>query len=260
MNEIKNFSFQNYAIRVSVNENGEPEFCASDITNILGYPNGRDAIARHCKSDGVVKRDMGVITGMKQDGTPAYQTVNTTFITEGNLYRLILRSEKPEAEPFEKWVCDEVLPTIRKTGSYGVAKIPASFAEALQLAADQARKLEEQERQMELDAPKVLFAKSVEGSRDSILVSGLSKILKQNGIENMGQNRLYEILRHHGYLCTKGEYYNQPTQMSMELGLFELKETAVHKPNGDILISFTTLVTGKGQTYFVNKFLGGKMQ
>lgn len=133
-------------------------------------------------------------------------------------------------------------------------QIPQSFAEALQLAANQAKQIEQQQSQLEEQKPKVLFADSVSTSEKSILISELAKILKQNGI-SIGQNRLFEKLRFENYLLTKGEYYNKPSQKAMELGLFEIKETVINKPNGKILLQTTTKVTGKGQIYFVNKFV-----
>ena len=132
--------------------------------------------------------------------------------------------------------------------------IPHTFSEALRLAASQAEMIEEQQKRLEAQAPKVLFAQSVETAKSSILIDEMAKILKQNGIE-IGEKRLFVWLRENGYLCQYGERYNQPTQKAMELGLFEIKKTTIQKPNGDTLISNTTKVTGKGQVYFVNKFL-----
>ncbi len=119
-----------------------------------------------------------------------------------------------------------------------------------QLAAENERQAEK----IEQDKPKVIFADAVSTSQRSCLVAELAKILKQNGV-NIGQNRLFDWLRKHGYLCSKGQYYNQPTQRAQELGLFEMKQTTINKPDGSILVSTTTKVTGKGQIYFVNKFL-----
>lgn len=138
-----------------------------------------------------------------------------------------------------------------KSGGF---QIPKTMSEALRLAAEQTERIEEQQKQLALQAPKVLFADAVATSDRSCLVSELAKVLKQNGVE-IGQNRLFIWLREHGYLCSKGEYYNQPTQKSMELGLFEVKKTAITKPDGTVLTSTTTKVTGKGQIYFVNKLL-----
>lgn len=132
--------------------------------------------------------------------------------------------------------------------------IPQTFAEALRLAASQAEKIEEQQRKIEADAPRVLFSQAVETSDKSVLIGELAKIICQNGVQT-GEKRLFAWMRENGFLCSYGERYNQPTQKAMELGLFEIKKTTIQKPNGDTLISNTTKVTGKGQVYFVNKFL-----
>ena len=138
-----------------------------------------------------------------------------------------------------------------KSGNY---LVPHSFSEALMLAAKQQEQIEEQQKKIKQDAPKVLFADAVATSQRSCLVSELAKIIQQNGV-NIGQNRLFQWLRDNGYLCAKGQYYNQPTQRAMEMGLFEVKESTVNNPDGSIRINRTTKVTGKGQTYFVNKYM-----
>ena len=138
-----------------------------------------------------------------------------------------------------------------KSGNY---LVPHSFSEALMLAAKQQEQIEEQQKKIKQDAPKVLFADAVATSQRSCLVSELAKIIQQNGV-NIGQNRLFQWLRDNGYLCAKGQYYNHPTQRAMEMGLFEIKQTTINKPDGSILVTTTTKVSGKGQVYFVNKFL-----
>ncbi len=152
----------------------------------------------------------------------------------------------------------EELETEKVTGSF---QIPQTLSGALRLAAEQAEKIDEQNRLLEaknerIEAmrPKELFADAVATSDRSVLVAELAKILQQNGV-SIGQNRLFEWLRGRGYLCSKGEYYNQPTQKAMEMGLFEIKKTSITKPDGSVLVTCTTKVTGKGQIYFVNKFL-----
>ena len=137
----------------------------------------------------------------------------------------------------------------------GGFKVPSSFAEALRLAAVQMEQIEQQQKQLEADKPKVLFAEAVSTSQRSCLVSELAKIISQNGVA-IGQNRLFVWMRKNGYLCNKGQYYNQPTQKAMELGLFEIKKTTITKPDGDVIVTTTSKVTGKGQIYFVNKFIG----
>lgn len=132
--------------------------------------------------------------------------------------------------------------------------IPQTFAEALRLAANQAEQIEAQQKQLEAQAPKVLFAKSVETSSSSILIGELAKLMKQNGVD-IGEKRLFNWLRENEYLCSFGSRYNQPSQKAMDMGLFEMKKTTITKPNGDVMVATTTKVTGKGQVYFINKFL-----
>ena len=240
----------------------KPLFCLADVCRILEIKNVSDCKSK-LKQDGVVLTE-GVSKTTNQYGVTTEQKVMLTFISEQNLYKVIMRSDKPQAEPFQDWVCGEVLPTLRKTGQYSVQKqypIPRTFSEALRLAADQQEEIEEQRKMIEAkdakiakDKPKVIFAEAVSTSQRSCLIAELAKILKQNGV-NIGQNRLFEWMRKHGYLCSKGQYYNQPTQRAQELGLFEIKQTTINKPDGSILVSTTTKVTGKGQIYFVNKFL-----
>lgn len=139
----------------------------------------------------------------------------------------------------------------------GGFQIPQNFAEALRLAAEQADQMEQQQKQLDAMRSKAMFADAVATSTRSCLIAELAKILQQNGV-NIGQNRLFEWLRLNGYLCSKGDYYNHPTQKSMEMGLFEIKKTTITKPDGVVLVTATTKVTGKGQIYFVNRFLSGK--
>lgn len=239
MDELQNFNFEGNKVRTFL-INKEPYFVGKDVTDILGYSNNRDALVKHVDDedkDSVVIRD-----GNK--GNP-----NQTVINESGLYSLILSSKLPRAKKFKRWVTHEVLPTIRRTGQYSVQdQLPHSFAEALQLAADQAK-------QIELQKPKVLFADAVSVSRTSILVGDLAKLLRGNGI-NIGANRLFEWLRQNGYLISGNRSdRNMPTQRSMDLGLFKIKETVINHSDGHTSINKTPKVTGKGQQYFINKFL-----
>lgn len=231
--------------------NGEPVFCLADVCSALGITNHRNVRAR-LDDDDVRQMDATDNLGRKQQ---------TTFVTESGMYDVVLRSDAPTAKPFRKWVTSEVLPTIRKHGGY---LTPQKVEEALldpdvliQLATnlkEERAKRIEAENTVKQQQPKVLFADAVATSERSCLVAELAKILQQNGV-NISQNRLFGWLRDNGYLCSKGEYYNQPTQRAMELGLFEVKKTAINKPDGSVLVSCTTKITGKGQVYFVNKFL-----
>ena len=186
------------------------------------------------------------------------------FLTESGVYKLIFKSHKEEAERFQDWVTDEVLPTIRKHGAYLTEDTLAKAIENPDFTIGLLTNLKEErekrkllEAKVEADKPKVIFAEAVDAAQTSILVGDLAKLLKQNGI-NTGQKRLFEWLRANGYLIgRKGNDYNSPTQKSMELGLFEIKERTINNPDGSIRITKTPKVTGKGQVYFINKFLKG---
>lgn len=239
-----------------------PLFCLADVCRVLEIKNPSDCKSR-LKKDGIVLTE-GVSKTTNQYGITTEQEVTLTFINEQNLYKVIMRSDKPQAEPFQDWVCGEVLPSIRKHGAYmtndTLEKALTSPDFLIQLATnlkEEQQKRIEAEQKIRSDAPKVLFADAVSTSRRSCLIAELAKILQQNGIK-IGQNRLFEWLRKNGYLCQKGQYYNQPSQKSMELGLFEIKQTTINKPDGSVLVSTTTKVTGKGQIYFVDKFINAQ--
>lgn len=262
MNEIQIFNNPEFGEIRMLTENDKTLFCAGDVAKSLGYSNPRKAIADHCPC--VTKRDVGVQTGIKSDGTPAFQTLSMNFIPEGDVYRLIAHSKLPAAVKFEKWVFDEVLPTIRQTGGYLGSVDELSPEELMAKALIVAQKTIEMQKEKliavtaenEANRPKVLFADSVASSQTTILVGDMAKLLKQNGFD-IGQNRLFKLLRENGYLISKkGSNYNMPTQRSMELGLFEIKETTITHSDGHIHISKTPKVTGKGQQYFISKFLG----
>lgn len=249
MNEIRIFSNPQFGKVRTAGTSENPLFCLSDVCKALGL---NASHVRERLEDGVVSTD--TIT----DNLGRTQLAN--FVNEDGLYDVILDSRKPEAKVFRKWVTSEVLPTIRKTGQYGNYEVPKTFAEALLLAAKNQQKIEEQQRmiaekqmQIEKDAPKVLFTDAVIGSKSSVLIGELAKMLSVNGY-TIGQNRLFALLREQGYLGKSGEYYNIPNQAYIEQGLFELKKTT-HSENGTMKTSTTTKVTGKGQVYFINKFL-----
>ena len=237
----------------------QPLFCLADVCKAVELQNPSSVKAR------LDEEDVQLLDLHALNYTEGIGNSKANFITESGFYDVILQSSSPKVKPFRKWITSEVLPSIRKTGSYSVQQryeIPQSFSEALMLAAKQAQQIEEQQKQIEAkdkkieeDAPRVLFSKAVETAKRSCLVAELAKILQQNGV-NIGQNRLFKWLRKHNYLCSRGQYYNQPTQKAMELGLFEIKQTTINKPDGSVLVSTTTKVTGKGQVYFVEKFLG----
>ena len=252
MDEIKIFQNEQFGqIRIVVNENNEPLFCLADVCNVLGLRQG----------DVRQRLEEGLVSTQPLETSGGVQQAN--FVTEDGLYDAILDSRKPEAKKFRKWVTSEVLPSIRKHGGYITAQqndTPEEIMARALIVAQETLKRKEQrlieaESKIQQDAPKVLFADAVSTSQRSCLIAELAKILQQNGV-NIGQNRLFSWMRDNGYLCQKGQYYNQPTQKSMELGLFEIKQTTITKPDGTVLVTNTTKVTGKGQIYFVNKFLG----
>lgn len=253
MNELKIFENKEFGNIRTVIIGEKPYFVASDVAKALGYANPHDAIKKHCRW--VAKCEVP----HPQSKT---KILEVNIIPEGDIYRLVSHSELPSAEKFESWVFDEVLPTIRKHGAY---MTPQKIEEVLlnpdtiiQLATNLKQ---EQERnkllqmQIEQDKPKTIFADAVTTSKTSILIGELAKLLKQNGI-NIGQNRLFDWLRNNGYLIKRaGADRNMPTQKSMDLGLFEVKETVISHSDGHTSISKTTKVTGKGQIYFINLFI-----
>lgn len=243
MNEIKIFQNEQFGqIRIVVNENNEPLFCLLDLCNSLGLSNNRK-VKSQLDDDVTLSYPILDNLGREQEAT---------FVTEAGMYTVILRSDSPKAKPMQKWVTNEVLPSIRKHGAYmtneTLEKALTSPDFLIQLATnlkEEKQKRIEAESKIQQDAPKVLFADAVSTSQRSCLIAELAKILQQNGV-NIGQNRLFSWMRDNDYLCQKGDYYNQPTQKSMKLGLFELKKTSITKPDGSVLVTTTTKVTGKG--------------
>ena len=251
MSNIQIFNYNSVEVRTIQND-GEPWFVLKDVCNVLHIGNSRDVVARLDQDEkGVGQIDT---LGGKQE---------MTIINESGLYNVILRSDKPEAKPFRKWVTSEVLPTIRRHGMYAtpdtVEKMladPDTTIKLLETIKQERAARMALEAKAEADKPKVLFADAVSASHTSILVGDLAKLLRQNGVE-IGQNRLFSFLREKGYLCSQGERYNLPTQRSMDRGWFQVKETTINQPNGSVRITRTVKVTGKGQQYFINLFLSG---
>lgn len=244
MNELQIFNNTQFGEIRTVLQNGEPWFVSKDVCDCLELSNSRKAIAR---LDNDEKADVTL-----SDGS---QNRNYSIVNEYGLYALVLSSRKPEAKQFKRWITHEVLPQIRKTGGYG-QMVPQSLPEALRAYANEVEEHNKAKALLEAQRPKVVFADAVSASNTSILVGELAKMIKQNGHPNMGQNRLFEILRSEGYLISrKGTDYNMPTQRAMEMGLFEIKETAITHSDGHVSVSKTPKVTGKGQQYFINRYL-----
>lgn len=253
-NELQIFNFNGNNIRV-IDKDGEPWWVAKDVCEILELTDARKSVEL------LDEDERNIIPVMDSLGRPQ----NTYVVNEPGLYSLVLRSRKPEAKAFKRWITHEVIPAIRKHGGYltpqKVEEVLLNPDTIIRLATDLKA---ERERRLALEAenvrnaPKVLFADSVAASHTDILIGDLAKLLRQNGIE-IGQKRLFEWLRENGYLIKqRGLSWNMPTQKAMELGLFRVKETTINKPDGSVQISKTTKVTGKGQIYFVEKFLSEK--
>ena len=245
MANIQVFEYQNSKVR-TVDMDGEAWFVLKDVCAVLGISNNRMAADRLDDDEkGVSLIDT---LGGKQE---------MVIVNESGLYHVILRSDKPEAAPFRRWVTNDVLPAIRKTGSYNAPQLTRSQLLATALIAAH-EELEEKDKQIAELTPKGIFADAVSASKKSILVGEMAKLLSQNGI-NIGQNRLFDWLRRNGYLIKdpKRSDYNLPTQRSMEMGLFEIKETTIQHSD-HISINRTPKISGRGQVYFVNLFLKAK--
>lgn len=241
MNEIQIFNSEEFGQIRAIEFNDEPYFVGRDVALTLGYSNPVDAISKH-----VDEEDKGIA---KCDTLGGIQ--NLTVINESGVYSLIFSSRLPNAKKFKRWVTSEVLPSIRKTGGY---HLPQTYSEALRELAEQAEKNERLRIENERMRPKEIFADAVATSKTSILIGELAKLITQNGYE-IGQTRMFKYLREHGYLIKDGSSKNMPMQRYVQQGLFEIKESNVQNPDGSVRITKTTKVTGKGQQYFINKFL-----
>ncbi|EKQ11580.1 phage antirepressor protein [Lacticaseibacillus casei A2-362] len=251
MNELQEFNFQGNQLR-TVLIDSEPFFVGKDAATAIGYKNFRDALKTHVKAK--YKRESRITT--------PFGTQTMTVISEPGLYQLAGESKLPSADPFQDWVYEQVLPSIRKHGAY---MTPETIEKAIynpDFIINLATQLnDEQAKTAALTAdnetmkPKALFADAVATSHTTILVGDLAKMIKQNGVD-IGAKRLFAWLREQGYLIKRiGADYNSPTQRAMELGLFEVKETAISHSDGHVTVQKTPKVTGKGQQYFINKFL-----
>ena len=252
MNEVKLWQYESHDVR-TIEKDGEPWWVLSDVCKVL------ELSSPHKIADRLDEDERNQIPVIDSIG----RKQNTTIINESGLYNVILRSDKPQAKPFRKWVTSEVLPTIRKHGAYMTESTleqaltsPDFLIRLATQLKDEREKRVALEQQAEIDKPKVIFADSVSVSTTSILVGELAKIIKQNGVDT-GQNRLFAWMRENGFLINrKGTDYNMPTQRSMDMGLFEIKETSVTQSDGHVTVNKTPKVTGKGQVYFVNRFVG----
>jgi anti-repressor protein len=265
MDNMKLFNSEEFGEVSIIVENNKEYFEATTVASILGYLNPQKAIRDHCKDPGVTIRSVGVVTGKKADGSDAIQTVNKKFIDEGNLYRLIIKSKLHSAQKFERWIFDEVLPSIRKNGAYMTDEVISKtledpdyiikLATILKVEREKTKLANERAKELEatitLDRPYTNFAKSIAASSDSISMGEFAKILNNHGIE-IGRNRLLKWLRDNGYLIKNGKERNNPKQVYIEQGILQLIERTYKTIDGD-KISTTTLISGKGQMYFLEK-------
>lgn len=251
-NAVELFSNREFGDLRVMEEDGRTMFCGKDVAAALGYVNTKDALSRHCHG---VAKHYPIIDSLGREQ-------QARFITEGDVLRLIVSSKLPQAQAYERWVFDEVLPSIHRTGGYIAAKPDETpeeiMARALLVANDtMARQRERIEGLSAENAelrPKALFADAVAASDGTCLVGELAKMLRQNGVD-IGQNRLFGWLRDNGWLGRSGCNRNVPTQRAMDMGLFRIKETAVTHSDGRVTVTRTPKVTGKGQRFFVDKFV-----
>jgi len=242
-------------VRGFIDENGTAQLNLEDVARGLGFTETKSV------KEYVMWRR--VFDYLKSFGTCAENEVMVPeFIPENIFYRLAMKAKNETAEKFQELIANEILPAIRKTGTYSVSpQIPQTLPEALRAYANEVENHIKAKALLEEQKPLVMFANSVAGSDKSILINELAKTIKQNGVD-IGQNRLFKDLREQGYLCKiSGESYNLPTQRSMDLGIMEIKKSSVLTAKGDTFVTRTTKITPKGQIYFVNKFLNaGKLE
>lgn len=251
--DLQIFNNEEFGEIRTVTRDDEPMFCLADVCKALEIANVGN-VRQRLSAKGIRTMDTPTKGG----------TQKMTFINEANLYKTIFQSRKDSAERFTDWVTSEVLPSIRKNGGYIAGQETMTddelLAKALMVAnnkiAERDRIIEHQKAKIEYDRPKTIFADAVATSNTSILVGDLAKIICQNGVQ-IGQKRLFAWLRDNGYLMKSGSSYNMPIQRYVQQGLFEVKERSIQNPDGSVRITITPKVTGKGQLYFVNKFLGG---
>lgn len=252
MNELKIFENPEFGEVRTIERDGEPWFVGKDVAITLGYKDTVNALKSHVDTE-----DKG---GWRI--TTPYGIQEMTIINESGLYSLVLSSKLPTAKTFKRWITSEVIPSIRKHGAYitpdtleQMIADPDTTIRLLTTLKEERQKRVQLETEAKANRPKVLFADAVATAHNSILIGELAKLIKQNGVD-MGQNRLFDWMRKNSYLIArKGTDYNMPTQRSMELGLMEIKETTITNPDGSIRVNKTPKVTGKGQQYFIEKFL-----
>lgn len=252
MNKLQVFNNPEFGEIRTIEHDGEPWFVGKDVAAALGYTDTFGSLKKHVEDEDKLVCQIDS-AGQKRDAT---------IINESGLYSLVLSSKLPTAKAFKRWITSEVIPSIRKHGAYitpdtleQMIADPDTTIRLLTTLKEERQKRVQLENEAKANRPKVLFADAVATAHNSILIGELAKLIKQNGVD-MGQNRLFDWMRKNSYLIArKGTDYNMPTQRSMELGLMEIKETTITNPDGSIRVNKTPKVTGKGQQYFIEKFL-----
>ena len=249
MSDIQIFQNPQFGAVRTIERDGEPWFVAADVCRALGHSNVTVALDR-LDEDEKAKLNLGLPGGA------------TGCVNEPGLYSLVLGSRKPEAKAFRRWITHEVIPSIRRHGAYMTPDAlekallsPDYLLKVVTALKDETDKRKALEAEAALNKPKVLFSEAVASSHNSILIGDLAKLIRQNGVP-VGQKRLFEILRQEGFLISRGEARNMPTQKAMEAGLMEIKETTIASPDGFTRVTKTPKITGKGQVYFINRYLG----
>lgn len=245
MTEIKIFENPAFGKIRTAGTSDKPLFCLADVCKILEIGNTSD-VAKRLSAPHLCTIEVGVVTGKKADGTDATQNISMIFVEESNLYRCIFQSRKAQAEIFQDWIFEDVIPTIRKTGSYG---LPQTFAEALRLAADQQEQLELQQKQLDEQKPKVEFFDAVAESKTAIEMKAVANTLH---FKNIGRNKLFAILREKKILMGN----NMPYQKYVDCGYFRTVEQKFSTPDGEVRVSIKTIVYQKGVD-FIRKTLKG---
>lgn len=247
MNNLQVFKNEKFGTVRTITENGKTLFCGADVAKALGYARPNEAISKHCK--GTLKRRIPTNGGMQE----------MLFIPEGDIYRLAAKSQIPGADEFERWIFDEVLVSVNHHGAYMTPETiermlgdPDAMIKVLTALKEEREQRKALAAKIEEDAPATNLGHAIEGADGAILIGVMAKILKQNGYDT-GEQRFYETLRNEGFLIKSGSDRNMPTQRALEMGLFTIKEN-VHVTPGGSFTTRTTMVTGKGQSYFVNRY------
>jgi len=259
MEDLKLFTNDVFGEILVILKDNKEYFDANSVASLLGYSNPRDAIIRHCKEEGVILHEVGVTSKTRNGENLKTQMYKKKFIDEGNLYRLIMKSKLKTACKFERWVCDEVIPSIRNHGAYIEENIVDELLENPDLIISLAQKLKNERLKVKALNKAIIaneeyinLGRLIENTNDAITIGQYAKLISNK--TNMGRNRLYKWFRDNGYFITKGDDKNTPKQVYIENGYFKVCEKVMQSKNGEILC-VKPLITGKGQRYFIDKII-----